>query len=235
MFKPVRRMVCLLAMIISLPALAISHQLHIGDQVLDTTVEAKSLQQKGYGQWLVQFEEMVTEQLKSKVTATGAEILGYIPDNALLVYGEMSQLESVATARAVIAMKPSWKLSSGMKQTHVFNSQEIVEASVTTVGNDLDLSSDNLRVLYSKEGRHLVKGPRLEVLALADLDQVQRVEQVLFVVNQITAGLVVDNAAAGLQRNRVSSPGIPLHGWSETRINIGTALCNQAELQRTAG
>ncbi|MEO0336070.1 MAG: S8 family serine peptidase, partial [Pseudomonadota bacterium] len=161
----------------SASAFSLQQHLHIGPEPFDpqtTSFQALSTSESN-GQWVLQFEGLVTESTKVMVEAAGFEIIDYVPDNALLVVGDKSQVRQLQGVRAVVPMQPVWKLSADLQQTHVFNSREIVEASVRTL-NNYDLSVKGIRTLRTSGALHVVRAQRQSVVELAELSEVVRVE-----------------------------------------------------------
>lgn len=86
-------------------------------QALRTAVRPQTVQQlsvRGSAPWLVQFQDVIHLEWKHAMEAAGGHILGYVPDNALLVEATPKQLQKIGNLPQVVWMGeylPAYKLS----------------------------------------------------------------------------------------------------------------------------
>ena len=67
------------------------------------------------GAWIVQAKGQTTPEFRSMLTAAGAQIVSYIPNNAYLVTGSKAVADSLhGKAQAVLAYEPYYKLKSSL-------------------------------------------------------------------------------------------------------------------------
>ena len=73
-----------------------------------------------------------------------------------------------------------------------------------------------------------------KVLPFLPFHDEERIVQVFLVVLERLACFGMQHAASCSEGNGMACGSIPLHGGSETRIDVGLAFCHEAELERTA-
>jgi len=138
-------------------------QIHIGQTSFDPlALESQLLTESPIvkDDYLVQFDQPVTEQVKAEVVALGYRVLAYIPENTLWVRGDRSVqlLEQIASFRAVVPFQSRWKLSANMSQVALVSTAR-VRVLVTKFRDD-DL-------LYPAGTVVLESSPRADVVLIS--------------------------------------------------------------------
>lgn len=74
--------------------------------------------------WVVQFKTTPDERAREFLEASKVDILGYLPDDAFVVRGDVRskvQIELSPAIRAVVAYRPEWKVSPALPPQSVFS------------------------------------------------------------------------------------------------------------------
>lgn len=135
---------------------------------------------------IVQFKNPITEKDKAELKALGAEIFGYLPDDALMVRGSAAKLKNLrqkTAVQAILPMKADYKLSTSFGAVSIFNKEEQTAIIVRTFKNnetkDIATKIKNLgqSQVYSAEGKSIVAVvPRGFVYTVAALQGVEHVQ-----------------------------------------------------------
>lgn len=130
--------------------------------------------------FVVQFQNPVTESDKQRLEQEGYAVVGYIPDNALLVHSPhvrtMNSLSSQLQIRAIVPFFHRWKMSLSLPTAHVFNHHESIEVLVRTVSpTPLESKVPFFEIVESSGEYHIIR------IAIADLNKLALSNQVLWV------------------------------------------------------
>ncbi len=143
------------------------------------------------GSYIVQSRGMISDSFRAQLTAVGAEVIAYIPNNAYLVKVNAQGAQKLTTmpwTRAVIPYEPYYKLQEkllglAIQQAPVPNAAEL---RLTIFPGDLQAAKEQLEKLGAKVmsedrspfGPQLIVQPQKDSLvALASLPAVQTVER----------------------------------------------------------
>lgn len=95
-------------------------QVRLSRGTFDPATRVASMSVPG-GESIVQFNNAITEGDKAAVRALGLEVLGYLPDDALVVSGKnVAAVQALKGVRAITAYEPSFKVSPGFGALSVF-------------------------------------------------------------------------------------------------------------------
>lgn len=152
-------------------------------------VEKTSLftQHKGSAQDLIiQFQNAITEKDKASLKEIGAEIFGYLPDDALMVRASQARIQQWRKAHdveAVIPFRAEFKISPSFSPSSIFNKDEqqaiLVKTFKATETSDIATKIQNLpqSAVYSATGKSIVATvPRSSLLGVAALQGVEHVQ-----------------------------------------------------------
>lgn len=133
--------------------------------------------------FIIQFQQRITEADKSKLTAAGIEIFGYLPDDALVVRATLSKLNTLAEGKfVVVPYKASFKLSPFFSAVSVFNHNQLTKILVKNFkAADLAQISMELQqlgaVIISAEDRNILatlpKGKLLQAASIFGVEHIQ--------------------------------------------------------------
>lgn len=183
-----RWIVCLLVSLLSLPAMAgVSLRLNVG--AVDPTQISIGEEPQDNRIWVVQFKSAPDEASHRLLEGMKFEILGYLPDDALVVRGERTaklRLESSPTVRAVVAYRPEWKMSPDLSPLSVFSDlnpellliQIFPGEDAVAVGREFSAMDPRVWVIEA-EGRYLKA--RAPASLRAPLARLQAVEHIALV------------------------------------------------------
>ncbi|HEY8269595.1 MAG TPA: S8 family serine peptidase [Pseudobdellovibrionaceae bacterium] len=84
---------------------------------------------------IIQFKNLITEKDKAELKAMGAEIFGYLPDDALMVRAPIAKIQQWRTHKAIEAVLPfkaDYKVSTSFGAASIFNKEEQTSILVKT-------------------------------------------------------------------------------------------------------
>lgn len=135
---------------------------------------------------IIQFKNAVTEKDKAALRALGAEIFGYLPDDALMVRASVAKVQQWrvgAGVEAILPFKADYKISPSFDPASIFNKDEQTAILVKTFKNtetkDIALHIKNFAqtTVHAAEGTSIVAVlPRGMVRAVAALRGVEHVQ-----------------------------------------------------------
>jgi hypothetical protein len=119
-------------------------------QVLQGLAQRSLKGWEGRQEFVVQFKGPITGADKKSVQSAGFKILSYIPDDALVVFGDASKmaslLKSSSTIKAAQRFEAEWKQSSNFEPLSVFNSTKRLRVHVRLSREEF-LKSEKLSIL----------------------------------------------------------------------------------------
>lgn len=99
-----------------------------------TIKEGSLIGSEGKSEFVVQFQGPITEADRKDLRTAGFKILSYIPDDALVVYGDAIRLKGFlkasASVRAAQLFEPKWKQSDLFEPMSVFNTNRRVRVHI---------------------------------------------------------------------------------------------------------
>jgi len=135
---------------------------------------------------IVQFKNAITEKDKAELKALGAEVFGYLPDDALMIrasVAKISQWRQNAKVEAVLPFKADYKVSVHFEPASIFNKDEQTAILVKTFKagetKDIALHVKNLAqsTVHAAEGQSIVAVvPRSLIRAVAAIQGVEHVQ-----------------------------------------------------------
>lgn len=135
---------------------------------------------------IVQFKNAITEKDKAELKAIGAEIFGYLPDDALMVRASSAKIQQWrlhANVEAVLPFKPEYKISTNFDPASIFNKEEqtavLVKTFKATETKDIALAIKNLpqSTVHVADGKSIVAVvPRAMVRNVAAITGVEHVQ-----------------------------------------------------------
>lgn len=135
---------------------------------------------------IVQFKNAITEKDKAELKALGAEIFGYLPDDALMIRASVAKIQQWRThagVEAVLPFKADYKISTNFDPASIFNKDEqtaiLVKAFKVVETKDIALHIKNMAqsVVHTADGKSIVAVvPRGMVRAVAALQGVEHVQ-----------------------------------------------------------
>lgn len=136
---------------------------------------------------IVQFKNAVTEKDKAELKALGAEIFGYLPDDALMVRAASAKIQQWRQQnggiQAVLPFKAEYKISTSFDAASIFNKDEQTAILVKTFKagetRDIALQIKNMAqaTVHVAEGKSIVAVvPRAMVRTVAGLQGVEHVQ-----------------------------------------------------------
>jgi serine protease AprX len=135
---------------------------------------------------IVQFKKPITEADKVSLKAQGAEIFGYLPDDALMVrasFAKLQQWRQGGKIEAILPFKAEFKISTSFDPGSVFNKDEqtaiLVKTFKAAETRDIALAIKNLAqsTVHVAEGKSVVAVvPRSMVRNVAALQGVEHVQ-----------------------------------------------------------
>lgn len=142
---------------------------------------------EGSREFVVQFSGPITASDKKSLGQLGLKVLSYIPDDALVVYGEASKvvglLKTSQAVRGAQLFEASWKLSDKMEPLSVFNASKRIRVHVRLARADFEKSVETAIKAISETEIRLANGkvivvdvPRSQMDKVAALPGVEWVE-----------------------------------------------------------
>lgn len=135
---------------------------------------------------IVQFKKAITEADKAALRNQGAEIFGYLPDDALMVRASFSKLQhwrQSAEVEAILPFRAEYKISTSFDVASIFNKEEqtaiLVKTFKATETKDIALAIKNMAqsTVHVADGKSVVAVvPRGMVRAVAALQGVEHVQ-----------------------------------------------------------
>jgi subtilisin family serine protease len=135
---------------------------------------------------IIQFKNAITEKDKAELKALGAEIFGYLPDDALMVRASFSKIQQWrvhAAVEAVLPFKADYKVSTSFDPASVFNKEEqaaiLVKTFKVTETKDIASKIKNFAqsTVHVAQGKSIVAVvPRGLIRAVAALQGVEHVQ-----------------------------------------------------------
>lgn len=135
---------------------------------------------------IIQFKNPVTEADKASLKNLGAEIFGYLPDDALMVrasLGKVQQWRQNSVVEAVLPFKAEYKISTSFEPASIFNKEDqtaiLVKTFKTAETREIALKIKNLAqsTVHVAEGNSVVavvpRGMLRIVAALQGVEHVQ--------------------------------------------------------------
>lgn len=141
------------------------------------------------GAWIVQAHGVIGKSFREALRAAGAEVVSYIPNNALLVRGDAATAERLLAAEgvaAVLSYEPAFKLDSELLRQALADEPLAAGAKLTLTLPDPDATLPELAVLGVTEVTRergpfgplvTVEAPPDSLPALARLPGVQLIER----------------------------------------------------------
>lgn len=133
--------------------------------------------------FIVQFENKITEKDKTRLTSAGVEIFGYLPDDALVVRSTVNKLQQLSAGHfVVVPYKPSFKISSSFSAISVFNQNQNVKVLVKNFkAADLERVSQKLQALgasiINQDQKYILavlpKGKLLQAASIYGVEHIQ--------------------------------------------------------------
>lgn len=137
--------------------------------------------------FVVQFENVITEQDRKELKANGFEILQYLPDDAYIVSGNFANAQDLKNRNSrVYAVAPyasEWKLSSELQSMSVFDNESKVvlnvrllpKADLKAVTSELSKLND-VSVLASSSRFIALRSSKLKSLEIANIEGVEFIQ-----------------------------------------------------------
>lgn len=143
------------------------------------------LDQKSANEVIIQYQNTVTEADKSQLRSLGYEILGYLPDDAVVVRGTMNQVEkdikAITGVNAVVPYSPEFKISSSV--TSLTTGPVGDETWVVTGFNKVNFLTvanqirQQFKVLAVDSRSLVLRAPRNQLLKIASVPGVEHVQE----------------------------------------------------------
>ena len=172
------------------------------------TFEPKSMLQKiratpDQKTWLVSFEKPINEMMKSELTQQGFEILGFIPDQSLLVRGEKKDTLSLSFAADWLPYQAGWKWSSALPSPSVHNQSayRVVMLRAHSVQDAKRLNSilekkEKVLILNATHQYLVVRASFSDLFAISSLDEVAFLDDLpAFILMNMDLGFAADELA----------------------------------------
>ena len=138
-------------------------------------------------EWIVQFKDSVTENVKAKLKSNGIVVYSYIPEDALIVrafYSQVQVLHSWSNVQAILPIEPQMKLSptlgvvssvtSQSRQTFIVTVFDQSERSI--VESTISKLAKNILIQKSAEKNFVITTERANLLAIAAVDGVEHIQ-----------------------------------------------------------
>lgn len=143
--------------------------------------------EKTQGDYIIQFKNIPTESDKALLAARGIQIFKYLPDDAYLVRGNTTQINSVkklATVNAVMSYSPIMKISPDFGSFSIFTAHKIENVLIKTftdadraqLVNGLNTLSSAITVLKSNGNAILANVPQDTLLQVAALQGIEHIQ-----------------------------------------------------------
>ncbi len=146
----------------------------------------KSIQHQGAQDLIIQFKNPMTEADKASLKHIGAEVFGYLPDDALMVRASYAKIQNWRGGRAVEAVIPfsaEYKTSNFFAPVSVFNQDELQAIQVKTFKESetqdiaAKIATLPLAIVYSADGKSIMASvPRARIYNVAELQGVEHVQ-----------------------------------------------------------
>lgn len=138
---------------------------------------------------IVQFKKPITERDKARLKALGAEIFGYLPDDALMVRGSLQKLQDLRQQSAVEAIfpyLPQYKISTHFSPVSIFTKDQqtaiLIKTFKASETRDIASKIKNLpqSTVHVADGKSIVAViPRAQLSVVAQFQGVEHVQPYL--------------------------------------------------------
>jgi serine protease AprX len=145
-----------------------------------------TLQSMGSQDLIIQFKNPITEGDKASLRHVGAEIFGYLPEDALMIRASYTKIQAWRGGHAVEAVLPfkaEYKISTGFSPASIFNKEDqqaiLVKTFKASETADIAAKLKNFpqTVVYSANGKSIVAMiPRSSLMNVASLLGVEHVQ-----------------------------------------------------------
>lgn len=155
----------------------------------DLTLSPTESLQGGY--YLVQFRGNVRQEWKNRITATGADLLGYIPDYAFKVRATAQQAQQIAQLNPVIyfgAWQPGYKLSANLARDGARMYRVRLERGTNIATNAAAIRATGARVRSPEARLMYVSANGTQIAAVARIPDVAYIENFALNVKHNDAG-----------------------------------------------
>ena len=146
----------------------------------DLTVSPAEAAQSGY--YLIQFRGNIRQEWKKQITATGADLLGYIPDYAFKVRATPEQANAISQFKPVVfvgAWQPGYKMSAGMQREGVRLYRVRLERRTDIAANAEAIRSTGARLLSDPARLMYIAADSAQLAAVARISDVAYIENFL--------------------------------------------------------
>ncbi len=164
-----------------------------GDVKLSTSSALSLKSARGQGTFVVQFLERIRPEDRSALEAEGLQVSDYLPDDALVVRGDVGSLERLAATlpslRAVTEFRAEWKLAPELAQKTLRSRELLVrltdETALSQIQNraiaGVEILSGSDRTLVARASAQglFTLAAQDEVLWIQDLPRLETYELVL--------------------------------------------------------
>lgn len=102
-------------------------------QALPVPSSAQRLSVRGSAPWLVQFDDVIQESWKAELHALGAQLKGYIPENAFIVTATPEQVATISALKHVVWVGeylPAYKKSQSVRSAFAQGVAESLECTI---------------------------------------------------------------------------------------------------------
>ncbi|MGZ3748319.1 MAG: S8 family serine peptidase, partial [Pseudobdellovibrionaceae bacterium] len=151
---------------------------------------------------IIQFKKIITERDKAELKALGAEVFGYLPDDALMVRAPIEKIQqwrSHKEIEAVLPFKADYKVSPSFGAASIFNKEEqtaiLVKTFKKTETQDIAVKIKNL----AQSAVHFAGGKSILAVVprgmVRDVASIQGVEHVQPYVEMKPMHMVFDEGA----------------------------------------
>lgn len=167
-------------------------RLKAGEQNLSSKLQTLASQELksqfvGSREYVVQYRGPISQADKSLLKKNGFKLLSYIPDDALVVYGDGARLAQLAktsaSVRAVGRFEPDWKVSGDLLPESVFTRELRVRVHIRMAHKDFTKNvegvlrnSKDVEVRLVGEKVIVADVPRTDISGLAVLPGVEWIE-----------------------------------------------------------
>jgi serine protease AprX len=199
----------------------------------DVAKSISLLSAPAHGDYVVQFKNPVTETEKAELKAVGAQVFRYLPDDALIVSGNITALQNYASGNdkvnAIVPYRADWKMSPTLPTISVF-SRGHQAAILITLFNSPSVDQTRKSVVSSiqkidpqaqilgEEGRSIsVMMDLSQVPSVAALSGIEFVEQVQ---KYSTLEIQLLDNGDGKKPNDPNKPGAPVDPIKEPPVPV---------------
>lgn len=186
----------------------------------------KNVQYQGSQDLIIQFKNSITEGDKTSLKHIGAEIFGYLPDDALMVRASYAKVQTWRGGHAVEAVIPfsaEYKTSHFFAPVSVFNKDELQSIQVKTFkeSETQDIAAKikalPLAIVYSASGKSVVAS--VARAAIRRVAEIQGVEHVQPYAEMIPLHMDFSNDVAALTPQFLAGDYTDING-SETGTSV---------------